>query len=372
MSDWISCGDVPGISYSDFANRIKPRISIERPPLDGSLELTFRCNLRCAHCYVNEASGDLRARRQELTTEEILRITDEVVDLGCLWMLLTGGEVLLRPDFSEIYLHMKKSGLLVSLFTNGTMVTPRIADFLAEWPPLLVEISIYGSTPAVYEQVTEVPNSYRRCLRGIELLMDRKIRLRLKTVPMTLNYRDMGQMRSLAAGYGLDFAWDPLVNCRVDGDSRPTAVRLSPNQIVALEKEESKRVAHYEKAFVDRAYAEPRQELFTCGAYRHSFHIDPYGNLLPCMMVRWPAYNLREGTFRRGWYDFFPAMRSRVRTKALPCHTCQFNAVCDLCVGWAQLETKNPEGMVPFLCNLTQARAEVFGPGRKSFLQIEG
>jgi radical SAM protein with 4Fe4S-binding SPASM domain len=371
MSDRAPCSAIPEISYSSFAARMGARVSAERTPLDGSIELTFRCNLRCAHCYVNEPSGDLRAKRQELRTAEILRITDEVVDLGCLWMLVTGGEVLLRPDFAEIYLHMKRKGLLVTLFTNGTMITPRIADLLAEWPPLVVEITIYGSTPAVYERVTDIPDSYRRCIRGIELLLERKLRLRLKTVPLTLNYTDMGRMRALAVGYGLDFEWDPLVNCRIDGDNRPSAVRLQPNQIVALERQEPKRVTHYQEEFRDKSPGEPRLDLFTCGAYLHSFHIDPYGNLFPCMLVRWPAYNLREGSFREGWFEFFPTMRDRVRTKALPCDTCQFNAACDRCVGWAQLETGDPEGKVPFLCDLTHARAEAFGPRPGALLQIE-
>jgi radical SAM protein with 4Fe4S-binding SPASM domain len=247
-----------------------------------------------------------------------------------------------------------------------------VADLLAEWPPLVVEITLYGSTPEVYERVTGVPGSYRRCIRGIELLLDRNVRLRLKTRPMTLNYSDMEGMRALAAGYGLEFVWDPLVNCRLDGGTGPAAFRLSSELIVALEKQEPKRVAGYEKEFQERPYAEPRPDLITCGAYLHSFHIDPYGNLLPCMLIRRPAYNLREGSFRQGWYDFFPAMRDRVRTKALPCDTCWFNNTCDWCVGWAQIETGDPEGVVPFLCDLTQARADAFWPQAHALVQGEG
>jgi radical SAM protein with 4Fe4S-binding SPASM domain len=368
----VVCRGVPRISYSTFAGRIGDRVSRERVPLEGSIELTFRCNLRCAHCYVSEASGDRRAKRQELATAEALRITDEVAELGCLWMLLTGGEALLRSDFAQIYLHMKKRGLLVSVFTNGTLITPRLADLLAEYPPLVVEITIYGSTPAVYERITAIPDSFRRCLRGIELLLDRKVHLRLKTIPMALNYTDMGQMRALAAGYGLDLEWDPLVNCRVDGNGRTTAVRLSPDQIVALEKQDPKRVSHYQKTFRDKETVELQPNLFACGAYLYSFHIDPYGNMFPCMLVRWPAYNLREGSFCQGWHEFFPAMRNRMRTKSLPCDACQFNVVCDHCVGWAQLETGDPEGKVQFLCDLADARAEAFGPQSQSLLETRG
>jgi radical SAM protein with 4Fe4S-binding SPASM domain len=306
-----------------------------------------------------------------LSAAEVRRITDEVVDLGCLWALLTGGEPLLRPDFSEIYLHMKKKGLLVTLFTNGTTLTPRIADLLAEWPPLVMEVSIYGSTPAVYERVTGVPGSYRRCLRGIELLLDRNLRLRLKTVPMTLNYTDMAEMRALADSYGLEFQWDPLVNCRVDGWAHSAAVRLRPEEIVALEQEEPRRVRGYAQEFLRARAREPRAELFVCGAYLHSFHIDPYGNLCPCMLVRWPSYSLKEGSFRHGWYECFPAMRERLRTRPLPCDGCRFGDACDWCVGWAQLETGDPEGMVPFLCQLTHARAEAFGPRPQPLAQSE-
>jgi radical SAM protein with 4Fe4S-binding SPASM domain len=362
MNHVAACRTIPEISYSAFAERIGERVSAERTPLDGSLELTFRCNLRCAHCYVNEAGGDRGLQERELSTREIHRITDEVVDRGCLWMLLTGGEPFLRPDVDEIYLHMKRCGLLVTLFTNGTTITPRIADLLAEWPPLVVEVSVYGSCPEVYERVTDIPGSFRRCIRGIELLLDRKVRLRLKTVPMTLNHTDMEAMRALAAGYGVDFDWDPLVNCRLNGSANPAAVRLRPEDVLALEQKDPKRAAAFRVEFGKIGRPEPRTDLITCGAYLHSFHIDPYGHLVPCMLLRRPAYSLRAGSFHEGWDRHFPAMRRQTRRKAMVCDTCHLQSACDQCVGWARLETGDPEGSVPFLCDLTWLRANVFGP----------
>ncbi len=363
MSLCSPLGSIRSIPYSAFADRIESRVPAERIPLEGSLELTFRCNLRCVHCYVNEPGGDVRAKRQELSLAEIRRITDEAVDLGCLCLLLTGGEPLLRPDFSDIYLHLKRKGLLVGLFTNGTLVTPSIADLLAEWPPAELEVSIYGSTPAVHERITGIPGSYRQCLRGIELLLERKLRLRLKTVPTTLNYAELDGMRRLAAAYGVGFRWDPLVNCRVDGGRGPEAFRLPAGQIAALDQQDPRRAAESRKEFTEATPVGSGSDLFNCNAYRHSFHLDPYGNLLPCMMVRWPAYSLRESSFRQGWREAFPAMRNRVRTRARPCDTCRFASACGDCVGWAQVETGDPQGMVPFLCAVTQARAEVFAPG---------
>jgi len=362
MTVKAGCKATPEISYSAFARRIGERVSSERTPLDGSLELTFRCNLRCAHCFVNAPCGDRQVRAQELTTAEIRRITDEVVDRGCLWMLLTGGEPLLRPELPEIYLYMKRRGLLVTLFTNGTAITPRIADLLAAWPPLVVEVSIYGSSPYVYERMTGVPGSFGRCIRGIELLLDRKVRLRLKTIPTTLNYMDMDGMRALAAAYGLDFEWDPLVNCRLDGSAKPVDARLRPEQILALEQRDSKRATAFRLEFGKASRIEPRADLITCGAYLHAFHIDPYGRMVPCMLLREPAYDLRKGSFRQGWDTHFPAMRKRTRTKAMACDACDLHAVCDQCAGWAQLESGDPESRVPFLCELTSLRSGAFGP----------
>jgi radical SAM protein with 4Fe4S-binding SPASM domain len=365
MGTETACQSVPHLSYSAFAGRIGARVSADRIPLDGSIEVTFRCNLRCAHCFVNEPGGDRGLQRQELTAADIRRLTDEVVDRGCLWMLLTGGEPLLRSDIREIYLHMKRCGLLVTLFTNGTAVTPRFADLLAEWPPLVVEVSVYGSTPEVYERVTGVPGSFRRGLRGIELLLDRKVRLRLKTVPTNLNHADLDGMRTLAAGYGLEFQWDPLVNCRLDGTAGPAGVRLSPEQVLALEAREAKRAAAYRLEFSKASRVDARAELITCGAYLHSFHIDPYGRLVPCMLLREPAYDLRQGTFREGWDEHFPSMRRQARTKAMPCDTCDLHSACDQCAGWAALETGDPEARVPFLCDLATLRAEAFGSQRE-------
>jgi radical SAM protein with 4Fe4S-binding SPASM domain len=294
-----------------------------------------------------------------------------VVDRGCLWMLLTGGEPLLRPDLREIYLHMKRRGLLVTLFTNGTAVTPRIADLLADWPPLVVEVSVYGSSREVYERATRVPGSFRQCIRGIELLLDRKVRMRLKTIPTSLNYMDMDGMRALAAGYGLDFEWDPLVNCRVDGAPGPAAVRLRPDQILALEQRDAKRVAAFRLEFGKASRARPRADLITCGAYLHAFHIDPYGQMAPCMLLREPAYDLRTGSFCEGWNKHFPALRERTRTKSIACGVCDLHSACDQCVGWALLETGDAEARVPFLCDLTSLRASAFGSVSPSQIQTE-
>ena len=130
----MDCPHVPELSYGEFGERLQDKIKSRRFPLSGSLELTFRCNLRCAHCYA--ACGHEGIPQQaELSYAEILNIIDQIAEAGCLWLLLTGGEPLIRPDFVDIYAYAKRKGFLITLFTNATLITPEIVDILVDLPP---------------------------------------------------------------------------------------------------------------------------------------------------------------------------------------------------------------------------------------------
>ena len=123
----MECPYVPITSYSEFSKRLHDKVSIQRIPIAGSLEVTTRCNLHCAHCYINLPIDDRQVCKQELSTKKWYSILDQIVDEGCLWLLITGGEPFIRPDFLDMYTYAKKKGLLVTVFTNGTTITPYIA-----------------------------------------------------------------------------------------------------------------------------------------------------------------------------------------------------------------------------------------------------
>src|SRR3989475_4565357 len=116
---------VPAIGYSALVERIKRGDGMAHVPLEGSWELTYRCNLTCTHCWVNLPAGDWRARQRELSADEIDRIAGEIVDAGGLWLLLTGGEIFIRPDLPHISPRAQPRGPLPPLFTHSTMVTQR-------------------------------------------------------------------------------------------------------------------------------------------------------------------------------------------------------------------------------------------------------
>ena len=354
----MDCPHIPELGYGEFSLRLHEKIRNQRIPVAGSVELTFRCNLGCAHCYV--ACGNRgRADQAELSYQEICGILDQLSDEGCLWLLLTGGELFVRRDVLDIYIYAKRRGMFLSLFTNGTLLTPQVADYLAEWRPFEVEITLYGRTQETYERITGVPGSHARCLRGIELLLERGIPLRLKTMLMTLNRHELWDIKAYAESLGVGFRFDPLLNAELEGVCTPLQYRLSPKEIVAYDLADvgrRKELIDFCERYRD-VRADPRY-LYACGAGLNTFHIDPYGKLSICMMSRTQSYDLRQGGFREGWRDFLSQVRYQAPSGALACHECELLSLCGQCPGWAQLENGDPEKPVAFLCEVAHLRAE--------------
>jgi radical SAM protein with 4Fe4S-binding SPASM domain len=360
----MECPHIPEITYARFSEQLHNKIIAERIPIDGSFELTFRCNLKCAHCY---AVYD--PKKKDMTYKEICHILDEITDAGCLWLLITGGEPFVRNDFLDIYTYAKKKGLIITLFTNGTLVTSEIADYLKEWPPFVVEISLYGISEETYERVTGVPGSFERCIKGISLLLEKKIPLKLKTMVMTLNQNEVWDIKKYAEDLGVEFRFDPILNPRLDGSKEPCKLRISPEEVVKFDLADAKRLKEL-REFCEKFWGSAKSDkLYVCGAGLNSFHINPYGELSICIMSRVPGYNLRQGTFQEGYYNFFPKILSQKRKGQNRCYQCEMISLCGQCPGWANLENGDPEAPVEYLCQIAHLRAQAFGPKKKLAVQ---
>ncbi|HIC91723.1 MAG TPA: radical SAM protein [Syntrophaceae bacterium] len=357
----MECSSIPEVDYRKFSDDIHSKVVAKRIPLDGTIEITYRCNLNCVHCYCNLAASNKVAARKELNYEEICDIIDQVVEQGCLWLLFTGGEPLIRKDFIDIYTYAKKKGLIIILFTNGTLITPEIANYLKEWPPFSVEISLYGITKETYESVTRTRGSFDRCIEGIHLLLEKKIPLKLKTTVMTINLHEIWDIKRYAHNLGLDFRFDPIINPRLDGDKQPCQYRIAPQEVVKLDLKDKDRLREW-KEFCEKFLGPGNPEIiYNCGAGLASFHIDPYGKLQICGMVKNPNFNLKQGKFRGGWYNLFPEIRAQKPKSEYNCARCDLFSLCDQCPGWAQLENNNIEMPVKYLCQIAHLRAEAFG-----------
>jgi len=357
----MDCPQIPELAYGEFSKSIQKKISGQSIPISGTLELTFRCNLRCKHCYASYGHSGI-AGQEELTLPEIKRIIDEIVDEGCFWLLLTGGEPLVRRDFLDIYTYAKRKGLILTLFTNGTLLTPRIADYLAEWQPFGVEISLYGYTQETYERVTGIPGSHYRCMRGIEMLMDRGIPLGLKSMVMTLNKHELADMSAFAERLGVEFRYDPIVNPGLQKEKFPLQFRLSPEEILQIEQADEDRSKKWSELYAQYSGVTPADhKLFLCLAGKKSFLIDPYGRLSICTGLREPYFDLREEHFRQGWESMSNYVLNAEYSDDYECRDCQIRILCSQCPASAILETGDPEGRVDYLCQLSHLRARTFG-----------
>jgi radical SAM protein with 4Fe4S-binding SPASM domain len=332
-----------------------------RIPLEGTIETTFRCNLNCVHCYVNEPASERAVRERELDLPRLKELIDEIVDEGCLDLLLTGGEVLLRPDFPELYLHAVSRGLRVSIYTNGTLVTDRIAELFADHPPAVVEITLYGMTRETYERVTRVEGSFDRCLAGIRRLHERGLPVKLKTMVLAWNEHEVAAMREFARSLGVAFRHDSLLNPRVDcGAHRDPGLQVSAERAVAVDLEDPARRSAYQESYRRLSEAEPDphqgENVYACGAGQIGFTVDPYGRLQLCQLSRRRSFDLREDRFARGWHEFFPALRARKWQSNAVCRRCDLRPVCGSCPGAAEMETGDIEGLVPQFCEITHLR----------------
>lgn len=348
--------------YSDFSRSVFGAVTSMRVPMNGTIEISNRCPLECAHCYNNLPMNDAAARKRELTTEEHYKLLDELSELGCLWLLFSGGEIFARHDFLDIYRYAKKRGFLITLFTNGTMITERIADELARMRPFTIEITLYGRTKATYETLTGVPGSFEKCIRGIHLLLERNLPLKLKTVALTINKHEIQAMKRFAEELGCEFKFDPMINPRIDCSSSPLAVRLTPEDIVGLDLDEPKRVTEWRRMALDFAVVHPEGEtpkVYDCGGGMNSFAIDPYGDLTICVLSHQDTYNVRNGV-REGWENFIGKVRDKRITRVTKCTNCQLKSLCGSCAATAELEMGDPEAPVDFLCKTAHLRAEVF------------
>jgi len=349
------------LPYREFSAQWHGRMVRERVAADASIEVTRRCPLKCAHCYNNLPMDDQAARRGELTADEHKRILDDLAEAGCLWILYTGGEIFARADFLDIYTYAKQKGFLVTLFTNGTLITPRIADHLAQWRPFAIEITLYGATKETYEQLTGIPGSYEHCMRGIHLLLERHLPLSLKTVAVSINRHEIGAMKKLAEGFGVPFKFDGMMNPRVDCSQSPLAVRLQPWEIVKMDLEDPGRVAEWRRfaaRFNGPAPADKSDEVYQCGGGIIGLNIDPAGGMSICSLSEREKYDLRRGTFREGWDHFLGGVRRKKITRVTKCTACEIKSMCGMCPANAELEEGDPESPVDFLCHVAHLRAE--------------
>jgi radical SAM protein with 4Fe4S-binding SPASM domain len=347
------------------------------------IELTERCDNDCIHCSVNIPAADEAARAREWTAEAWKAVLDEAAGLGALVVRFTGGEPLLREDFEAIYLHARRRGLRVMLFTNATLVTPRLARLLRDVPPLeAVEVSAYGMTGAAYEAVTRTPGSFEASRRGLELLRGHGVPLVVKGAVLPPTRREIDDFEAWAAGLGGASGPPSSVllldlRSRRDGSKNEliARLRLSADEFVALARRRGETVVAEWRDFCGRSGGARGDRLFTCLPGGGSAAIDPYGRLQYCLGLRHPetVYDLAAGSLREAVTDFLPRLRERRATDPAyleRCARCFLKGLCEQCPAKSWAEHGTLDTPVEYFCGIAHAQAVAAGllePGRKAW-----
>jgi radical SAM protein with 4Fe4S-binding SPASM domain len=349
----------------EYLRVFNERASRLRIPLSGSLDLTYRCNLRCVHCYL--AGDRISPGQKEMGTRKILSAIDEIAEAGCLFLLLTGGEPLLRDDFPEIYSHAKRKGLLITIFTNGTLITKRILELFRDLPPHIIEISLYGATASTYEKITGISGSFKKCMLGIRRLYDHKLHVRIKTILMSLNSHEFFSIQNIAKEFGIKFRFDAALFPCKNGDKTPLALRVPAGDAVEKEFSDADRARSWKKYFErvrDKSLADT---LYTCGAGITGFHIDPYGFLKPCLMTKNIACNLSKKSFLTGWRDIISMIgEKKAGGDVSKCHQCKKIHLCGFCPAFFEWENGQEDIPSEYLCAIGNHRFKFIN---KSHLQ---
>ncbi len=355
------------------------KLKDKRIPLDFDLEVTARCNNDCRHCYINLPANDLAAKAKELTLDEISGIADQAVSLGAMWCLITGGEPLLREDFTDIYMNFKRKGLLVSVFTNATLIREEHIALFTKYPPRDIEVTVYGATAETYERVTRRPGSYAAFTNGLNRLMKSGVKIRLKAMALRSNVHELAEISSFCREHTIDyFRFDPLLHLRFDGDQLRNAgiksERLSPEKIVEIEHADPERLRSLEKncdSLISEEFTHfGCNHLFHCGTGNGSFTVSYNGQFRLCSSLWAPGtvYDLRKGSLREAWEQVVPRvrdMRSNRREFLEKCRKCELINLCLWCPAHAHLETGEMDTPVNYFCEVAHARARALERQKK-------
>lgn len=338
--------------------------ALPRLPLKGSLDLTYRCNNNCRHCWLRipEESPE---KKGELTLNEIKEIVDEARKMGCREWFISGGEPMLRPDFEEIFDYITAKSISYTLNTNGTLITPRIARLLKRKGSKM--IVLYGAAAEVHDHITRNPGSFEAALKGMTYLRKAKAEFIVQLIPMRDNFHQFQDMirlaESLSPLWRIGTTWLYLSAC---GDPKRNREirrqRLDPEEVIKLDLPDP----DSEELMDDKGlhYLIPGKDdrLFApCLAVRREFHVDPFGWMSFCGFIKDPSlrYDLRKGSFKECWEEYLPSLANKVRggkNYLNNCGSCKLRSDCLWCPAYGYLEHRNFSAKVNYLCALAREK----------------
>jgi radical SAM protein with 4Fe4S-binding SPASM domain len=361
------------VGATPVMDRLISRTVRKHQPLSVHFDLTYRCNERCVHCYLDHDDHG------ELTTAECLAVMEELAQAGTLFLTFSGGEIFLRSDLYEILAEARRLHFDISLKTNALLVTPERAERLREFGVRRVQISVYSDIPEIHDAITKVPGSLQRTLAAIPLLLEQGLQVKLACPLMRENLMAYRGVMDLAEKIGVPYVLDLTITPMMDGNEGPLAHRVPVSSLLPVMQdrklhgckpqpsaEAERAMKEYPTATGSAVSSGIESEVYEdlpCSAGHNSCYISPYGDVYPCVQLPQAAGNLRRKRFSDIWYHAPQLERLRgVRESQLPiCSRCEIRNYCERCPGLALMEGGDLLGAYERACELAEQKAQLAG-----------
>jgi AdoMet-dependent heme synthase len=303
-------------------------------PISVHLDITYRCNERCVHCYLDHDDHG------EMTTAEILDVLDQLSDAGVFFLTLSGGEVLMRRDFFEIVEHARRLLFNVKVKTNGVMIREPEARRIRKLGVEQIQISVYSHRPDVHDAITKLPGSLKRTVEAIRFLKSQGLKVVIANVLMASNLFDNTGVMVLAKDLGVSYTLDPTITPKMDGDISILALRIAGSELKQVFRSQELVGNVEEFCAPPPPPGEDIMDGLPCSAGHTACYISPYGDLFPCVQFPLPSGNVRQQKFLDIWRDSSQLKEVRsIRARDLPtCSTCAHVGTCTRCPGLAYME----------------------------------
>jgi AdoMet-dependent heme synthase len=324
-------------------------------PLSVHLDVTYRCNERCVHCYLDHNDHG------EMTTDEIRGVLDQLAEAGVFFLTLSGGEVFMRMDFLDIVEYARSLMFCVKVKTNAFMIREKEAQRLHDLAVNDVQVSIYSHRPEVHDAITLLPGSLERTLAGIRLLRSRGVKVVIANVLMMQNLHDHAGVMALAKELGAHCTIDPTITPMMDGNRDVLRLGIGVPQLHEVFRESDLVGDVDEYCALPEPTNDKTLEQIPCSAGHTACYISPYGDLYPCVQFPLPSGNVRRQKFIDIWNhsDQLNEVRS-ITLRDLPvCSGCGHVGSCSRCPGLAYMEG-NMRGPSTQDCEKSFARTGIY------------
>lgn len=343
-----------------FENMLVVKADVMNKPIGGTMELLPLCNMDCKMCYIRMSKGEMEKHGRMLTCDEWLTVAQSAKDAGVLFLLLTGGEPLMYPEFKRLYLQLLNMGFILTINTNGTLINEEWADFFAQHPCRRLNITLYGKDDATYGELCRNQRGFTQVTRAVELLKARKVPFRFNFTATPDNIDQLPELYAYARSVEIPlfFTTNVFPPARKEGEGEDQH-RLSP-QRCAQAHVDGVRITN--PGVLMPSYAENylkrlKMPIYSwasgkrCRAAISGFWINWKGQLLPCGMFDEPKVSLLESSFQDAWEQIAKQFRNVPLCE--DCENCKLRNVCSVCFANCYTETGSTAGKPQYLCDTT-------------------